>query len=81
VLLTWLLHACRVLTNNAAAALMYPIAANVGDDMGIQVCVGVGGAQAVAPEVPRQSYCSTLQSCAGQLQWTSYILCLNFCPV
>jgi di/tricarboxylate transporter len=27
----------EVLTNNAAAALMYPIAANVGDDMGIQV--------------------------------------------
>uniref|UniRef100_A0A383WLM6 RCK C-terminal domain-containing protein n=1 Tax=Tetradesmus obliquus TaxID=3088 RepID=A0A383WLM6_TETOB len=26
----------EVLTNNAAAALMYPIAANVGDDMGIQ---------------------------------------------
>lgn len=27
----------EVLTNNAAAALMYPIAANVGDDMQIQV--------------------------------------------
>lgn len=27
----------EVLTNNAAAALMYPIAANVGDDMGIPV--------------------------------------------
>ena len=27
----------EVLTNNAAAALMYPIAANVGDDMGIEV--------------------------------------------
>lgn len=27
----------EVLTNNAAAALMYPIAANVGDDMGIAV--------------------------------------------
>jgi di/tricarboxylate transporter len=26
----------EVLTNNAAAALMYPIAASVGDDMGVR---------------------------------------------
>lgn len=61
----------EVLTNNAAAALMYPIAANVGDDMGIEVRQRVpGSCQLVAcmtQQLPgnMQTYREVLWACAS----------------
>ncbi|GBF94386.1 sodium sulfate co-transporter [Raphidocelis subcapitata] len=66
----------EVLTNNAAAALMYPIAANVGDDMGIapkimSIAVMLGASAAFISPFGYQ--CNLMVFSAGQYRTIDFV--------